>query len=44
MWLLPYRLTIILVNVALIGFTLYCFSLAGLLGNNEFGKVRPWEG
>uniref|UniRef100_A0A7S0RW54 Choline transporter-like protein n=1 Tax=Chlamydomonas leiostraca TaxID=1034604 RepID=A0A7S0RW54_9CHLO len=33
-------LTIILVNVALIGFTLYCFVMAGLLGSDEFrGQV-----
>jgi hypothetical protein len=33
-------LTILLVNVALCGVTLYCFALAGLLGNNAFGKVQ----
>jgi choline transporter-like protein 2/4/5 len=32
-------LTILLVNVALCGVTLYCFALAGMLGNNAFGKV-----
>ncbi|GAX82666.1 hypothetical protein CEUSTIGMA_g10092.t1 [Chlamydomonas eustigma] len=31
-------LTILLVNVLLCGITLYCFSLAGLLGNNAFAK------
>ena len=31
--------TIFLVNALLVGITLYCFSLAGLLGNNAFAKV-----
>lgn len=33
-------LIIILVNVALLGITLYCFSMAGLLGNSTFAQVR----
>lgn len=33
-------LTIIAVNVALVGITLYSFSYAGFLGSSELGKVR----
>lgn len=47
MWLLILRffaglmawLTIILVNLALCGIAIYCFSMAGLLGNNAFASV-----
>ncbi len=33
-------LIIILVNVALLGITLYCFSMAGLLGSSTFSQVQ----
>ena len=33
--------TILLVNVVLIGLTIYCFSMAGLLGNSAWAQVRP---
>ena len=32
-------LIILLVNVALLGITLYCFSMAGLLGDSTFAQV-----
>lgn len=35
-------LTLVGVNVALLAVTLYSFSLAGLLGDNEFASVRWW--
>lgn len=31
--------TIIMINLLLIGFTLYCFSMAGMLGNNFFSQT-----
>ena len=33
-------LVIVLVNVTLLGITLYCFSMAGLLGDSTFSQVR----
>ena len=32
-------LIIILVNLALLGITLYCFAMAGLIGNSAFSQV-----
>ena len=36
-------ITIFAVNFFLVGITIYCFSLAGMLGDNPVSEVSCWQ-